>query len=142
MPQNYILGGDFNCVLTRSDSTGAPQVSKGLETFVKGFGAKDSWNKSSQNQCFTHYTGRGATRIDRIHLSTSLWALKTSAEIVAAAFTDHNAAIVRLILRAPTIRWGRGRWNLNTTLLQEETLQRFHEQWEDWKRLIPKYRNI
>jgi hypothetical protein len=71
-----------------------------------------------------------------------MWALKTSAEIVVAAFTNHNAAIVRLKLRAPNIRWGRGRWSLNTTLLQDETLQRFHRQWESWKRLIPKYRNI
>jgi exonuclease III len=65
MPQNYILGGDFNCDLTQADCTGAPQVSKGLETFVRGFGAKDSWTNTRQNQFFTHYTWRGATRIDR-----------------------------------------------------------------------------
>jgi exonuclease III len=59
MPHNYILGGDFNCVLTQADCTGAPQVSKGLETFVRGFGAKDSWTNTRQNQCVTHYTGRG-----------------------------------------------------------------------------------
>jgi hypothetical protein len=93
MPQTYILGGDFNCVLMQADCTGAHQVSKGLETFVRGFGAKDSWTNTRQNQSFTHYTGSGATSIDRIYISTSLWAKKTSAEIVAAALTDCRTAI-------------------------------------------------
>jgi hypothetical protein len=142
MLQNYILGGDFNCFLSRNDCMGEPQVSKGFESFLRGFGAKDSWTNTGQNSIFTHYTGRGATRIDRIYLSTSLWPNKKSAEILAAAFTDNNAAVVRLKMQAPNIQWGKERWRLNITLLQEETRHIFKWQWEEWKQKIPNYQNI
>jgi hypothetical protein len=61
---------------------------------------------------------------------------------LAAAFTDHNAAVVRLAVKAPNIRWGNGRWRLNITLLQDETRNSFHRQWEEWKKRIPKYMTI
>jgi hypothetical protein len=67
---------------------------------------------------------------------------KRSAEKFDAAFTDHNAAVVPLALQATNIRWGMGRWRLNITLLQEETRNRFHRQWEEWKKRIPKYRTM
>ena len=110
LPERYVTGGDFNCVLTPADCTGEPTRSKALEeTLVRRLGAIDSWNDDGARKLYTHFTGHGASRVDRIYLSLALFKLKQSAEIVAAAFTDHNAAAIKLRLE--------GRWKMNTALL-------------------------
>jgi hypothetical protein len=138
IPQHFLLGGYFNYVMSKSDCTGEPNISKGLETFVRGFGAKDSWSDTRQHPTFTDYTSQGASRIDKLYLSPSLVPNKT-AEILATAFTDHNA-VIRLALLATHTRWGKGRCRLNITPLQDETRYRLRRQWEEWKTRIPKYR--
>jgi hypothetical protein len=47
MPDSYIFGGDFNCVITRSDCTGEQNISKGLEKFVREFGGTCGTNQYS-----------------------------------------------------------------------------------------------
>jgi hypothetical protein len=95
---------------------------------------------------YTHYTVHGASRIDRIYLSPELFRLKPSAEIMAAAFTDHNAAAVKLRLDGPVILRGRGRWNVNTTLLQEDgQTDRLKQKWRVWMAKVkdyPKHSNM
>jgi exonuclease III len=141
MPERYILGGDFNCVLSRTDCTGEAQISKGLEKFVREFAAEDAWSGIGDRPSYTHYTSSGASRIDRIYLSKALMACKTSAETRVAAFTDHSALLVRLTMNAQNHRHGKGRWKLNNMLLQEETRTKYRRGWEDWKVRIPQYRN-
>jgi exonuclease III len=55
---DYIIGGDFNCVLQREDCTGLPVISMPLSTLVRQCHLKDAWNMAY-----------GAVRIDRIYMS-------------------------------------------------------------------------
>jgi hypothetical protein len=48
---------------------------------------------------------------------------KQSAEILAAAFTDHNAAVVKIQGSQTTVQWGRSYWKLNATLLKGDGLE-------------------
>jgi hypothetical protein len=59
---------------------------------------------------------------------------KTGIETVAAAFTDHNAIILRIAIDTPLPTRGRGYWKMNTNLLQEKTFCEKREvEWENWK---------
>jgi hypothetical protein len=80
----------------------------------------DSWKNERVRKLYTHYTGHGDSRIDRIYLSPEIFRLKQSAEMMAAAFTDHNVAAVKLGVDGPVIVQGRGRWKMNRTLFQED----------------------
>jgi len=96
LPTNMILGGDFNCVLSRDDCTGAPHFSRALDLLVRSFDLQDAWSPTTNNKGYTRYTHNGAARLDRIYMSTNLSLKKTGIETVCAAFTDHLAVVVRL----------------------------------------------
>ena len=115
-----ILGGDFNCVLSREDCTGAPHFSTALDILVRSFDLQDAWSPTTNNKGYTHYTHNGTARLDRIYMSTNLRLKKTGIETVCAAFTDHLAVVVRIALNVPMTRLGRGRWMMNERLLEEE----------------------
>jgi hypothetical protein len=64
-------------------------------------GITDAWNDDWTRTLYTHFTGHGVSRVDRIYLSAALFKLKQSAETLAAAFTDHNEAAIKLRLEGP-----------------------------------------
>ena len=80
---------------------------------------------SQERATHTHYTSRGASRIDRIYASRNLSRHKRDAETRVAAFTGHLAMVIRIALGATTMRRGRSYWKMNKALLSEE---RFQEQ--------------
>lgn len=43
-----IIGGDFNCVLSKNGCTGNINYSKALDTVVRGFGLIDLWRTVPQ----------------------------------------------------------------------------------------------
>jgi len=45
---------------------------------------------------YTHYTPTGASRIDRIYVTTKIMFKKEGVETVAAAFTDHLTVVLRI----------------------------------------------
>jgi exonuclease III len=71
MANEYVIGGDFNCVMHQRDCIGTPSYSKALEALIRRCGLVDLWNSQSNRAVFTHYTANGASRIDRIYMSAT-----------------------------------------------------------------------
>jgi exonuclease III len=55
---DLILAGDFNCVLSQSDTTGRENYSRAFENTVRGFNLTDVWDTDTRRM-FTHYTAMG-----------------------------------------------------------------------------------
>jgi exonuclease III len=51
--EEFVLGGDFNCVLDPGDATGRPNISRALGILVKGLCLKDAWSQRN-GRVFTH----------------------------------------------------------------------------------------
>ena len=136
LPMTYaeiILAGDFNCILTKTDSTGTKNYSRALANIVNGVGLIDAWEATTTSGRYTHYTANGASRIDRIYATKEIMERKTGIQTTAAAFTDHNAVIMRITIDTPPTR-GRGYWRLNTALMREKShIDTLQEQWEKWR---------
>jgi hypothetical protein len=129
------LAGDFNCVISNADSTGQGNYSKALERLIRGRNLKDVWDAKSANTIFTHYTTKGASRIDRIYVTENLKRTQQGAETVAAVFTDHMAIILRLSIDIPSMTRGRGYWRMNVSYLREPPLHhRLQKAWKTWRR--------
>jgi exonuclease III len=92
---DMILAGDFNCVLSRCDTTGQGNHSRALEQIICGYKLTDVWDMQAAKHGHTHYTGKGATRLDRIYVSRDILENKLGAETLAEAFTDHLAVALR-----------------------------------------------
>jgi len=56
-------------VLSHSDATGQRNYSRALDKLVIGLGVYDIGEQTSARPTFTHYTPRGASRLDRIYIS-------------------------------------------------------------------------
>jgi len=119
IPPSVLVGGDLNSVLTNLESTGHPHYSRDLQEFIRGFDLVDTWETSQKRCTYTHYTSRGASRIDRKYASHNLSRRKRGAEKRIAAFTDHLAVLIRIALEATTMPCGRNYWKMNTALLRE-----------------------
>ena len=107
-PSNMIVGGDFNCVFNHTDSTGHFNCSKALNGLVRGFDLHEMWWVNPLRTVFMHSSPMGASRIDRIYTTRNMSNKKIGVETVAAAFTDHQAVVLRLSANVPIVRWGKG----------------------------------
>jgi exonuclease III len=85
---DILMEGDFNCILKAADSNEHGSFSRALVTPVQGYALSDAWQARPDSNGSTHYTTHGATRIDRIYLSSETLARKTGLATVPAAFTD------------------------------------------------------
>lgn len=100
---------------------------------MNGVGLIDAWEATTTSGRYTHYTANGASRIDRIYATKEIMERKTGIQTTAAAFTDHNAVIMRITIDTPPTR-GRGYWRLNTALMREKShIDTLQEQWEKWR---------
>jgi hypothetical protein len=127
---DVILAGDFNCIIEKSETTGGTNYSTALNGLITGLGLKDGWDPKTMKGGYTHMTAQSASRIDRIYTTPQLTARKTGIETIPAAFSDHNAVIIRIATdkRSPTR--GRGYWKMNTLFLQEKTVsEKLAEEW-------------
>jgi exonuclease III len=61
---DLIIVGDFNCVLSQSDTTGQWNYSKALANLVTGLGLTDVGESSLTGTAYTHYTITGASCLD------------------------------------------------------------------------------
>jgi exonuclease III len=109
--QDLLVGGDFNCVVTTNDVTGGANHSRALAAVIQGYSLRDVWQNDSRRKIYTHYTGHGASRLDRIYVTNNLWGAKQHVETLPAAFTDHFAVVVRLTATAGVIRGDTDRGN-------------------------------
>jgi hypothetical protein len=121
---------------------GRGNYSKALERVVRGLGLRDAWEAGPQKTVFTHYTTKGASRIDRIYTTENLRSSQQGAEAVVTAFTDHLAIIVRMSIDIPCVVRGKGYWRMNVSYLDDPHFQqRLQEKWELWRRHLNNYPN-
>jgi exonuclease III len=132
--ERIILAGDVNCTMYPTDCTGTNNHSVALDKLIKGIGLMDAWNPTQTRRGFTHYTATGASRLDRIYATKTIISKKTGIETMAAAFSDHNAVILRLEMDYQANYRGKGYWKMNINMLQGKTFQEtFKAKWEKWK---------
>ena len=86
---DLLMAGDFNCVTSPSDCTGTPNVCKALTSIITGLGLQDIYDTRQPQPLFTHYTNKGATRIDRIYFTDTLRERIQGADTIVAPFSDH-----------------------------------------------------
>ena len=128
-----ITGGDLNCVVATSDTTGHYNHSGALAELIHEFSQKDTWQQNPTKPTYTHYSISGTTRIYRIYTTQELLE-KLVIEIIAAAFTDHHALLLRLVVDTPVLRMGRGRWKMNTAMFGDKRIQEsLKTKWTQWK---------
>jgi exonuclease III len=49
-----IIGGDFNCLIAISDTTGHYNHSRALAELIHGFALKDTWQQNHTKPTYTH----------------------------------------------------------------------------------------
>ena len=69
---HILLGGDFNCILEASDTTGDFTYSRALAELVHGLALTDTWQGNPTRKIYTHYFASGATTIDRVYTTRKL----------------------------------------------------------------------
>jgi exonuclease III len=125
-----LIGGDFNCTLQPIDSTGPFTSSNALAEIVRGLRLTDMWNQDPRHPTYTHYSTTGATRIDRIYLSTTDKERKTGIEIIPTSYTDNHAAVLRLSIPTTERRRRGGRWKMDPDIVQGSTFKaKFRTEW-------------
>jgi endonuclease/exonuclease/phosphatase family metal-dependent hydrolase len=102
-PTTMIIGGDYNCVLAKTDPTGHFNFIQALNTLISGYDLVDMWEPATRRGVYTHYTRSGAARLDRIYVSRQLSGRKYGMESAVAEFTDHLAVILCISLDLTTL---------------------------------------
>jgi len=91
------------------------------------------WRAVPLRVVFTLYSPMGARRINLICTTKELSEKRTGVETVAAAFTDHISAVMRLSVDVPIVRRGQGFWKMNTAIFGEDAFkERKTQKWAVW----------
>ena len=117
--RHILLGGDLNCILEASDTTGGFTYSRALAELVHGLLLTDTWQSNPTRKDDTHYSASRAARIDRIYATRELLERKLGVEAVVAPFTDHLAVCLRISIDLPIMWRGRGLWKINSAVITE-----------------------
>jgi hypothetical protein len=75
-PSNKIVGGDFNRVLNKADTTDHFNYTRVLEELFQDFELQDTWQANFSRSVFKYYSPMGANRMDRIYATGDLIARK------------------------------------------------------------------
>lgn len=121
LPHNYIIGGDFSCVLSPLNCTGGFRPRKSLEAFVKDPHLIHCEANTFNRAIFTNYTTNSASRIGRLCFPHILFQNKMGTGIPATVFTDHLAVALLITMNIPILHLGRNYWKLNIRLLCDGT---------------------
>ena len=128
---SILIGGDFKCVLHPTDTTGPLTMSE----IVCGLALLDAWSQDPQRPAYTQYSLSGATRIDRFYVTKDILVLKTTIGILPAAFTDHNAVVLRLSTTLVGMRGRRCRWKIVPDMVTETDVKgKIRIAWARWRR--------
>jgi len=71
-PTDLLIGGDFNCVLHPSDTTGHFRPSWALSEMIHGLELHDAWKEKPARPTYTYYSPHGATRLDRFYITSEI----------------------------------------------------------------------
>ncbi|XP_048116981.1 LOW QUALITY PROTEIN: uncharacterized protein LOC125305921 [Alosa alosa] len=136
-----VVGGDFNCVLSRQDRKKVGEdfnfdkTSGVLNNIIKDFNLVDCYRKvHPREEGFTWHSGDGA-RASRIDYVLTRDCPPTDATLTPLFFSDH--CMLSCTLSLPTgVTVGGGLWRLNCSLLQDEEIVReYREQFSLWQTL-------
>jgi len=116
---HILLGGDFNCILEISDTTGGFTYSRALVELVHSLALRDTWQGNPTRNVYTHYSAPGATRIDGTYATRELLERKLGVEAIVAPFTDHLAVCLRISIDLPIMRMGRVLWKIDSAVITE-----------------------
>ena len=101
---NGIIGGDWNCVILKTDCTKnfKSKISPSLKRLVFVLNLKDSHKSVSKDSSFSRYYssqkfGQDVTRIDRLYYYSGVYTIKS--EYKATAFSDHWLKLLLTILQ-------------------------------------------
>ena len=140
---DIIIGSDFNCVLDPADASGHFHTSRALTEMIRGLQLNYTWKQDQNRPADTHYSNTGASRIDRIYVSRDIASRITGTDFLSAAFTDHNAVVVHLVLGEMGMRRRPPRWKLDPTMLRDEELRnQLRQKWSRWQTQKSWYPNI
>jgi exonuclease III len=130
-----IMAGDFNCVTSSVDCSGAPNMSRALKSLLAGMGLADAWDTHHIRPAYTHFTSGGAARIDRIYITDELRSRKQGSKDIPAVFTDHLAVALRITFGTPATVPRRFTWRMNITLLRQQSFkQQLNDHWANRRR--------
>ena len=140
-----VLGGDFNCILNRSDRRGAgddfkvDKTSVLLQGLCRDFKLKDCFKTlHPREEGFTWFSSDGsrASRIDYIFTRDCP---PTDARLTPVFFSDHAMLSCTLSLSSGVTK-GSGLWKLNCSLLEDKDLaSQYREQFSQWQTLQDLY---
>jgi hypothetical protein len=94
---HILLGGNLNCILEASDTTGGFTFSRALAELVHGLALIVTSQGNPTSKVYTHYSASGATRIHRIYATRELLERKLRVDTIVAPFTDHFALCLRIL---------------------------------------------
>lgn len=140
-----ILGGDFNCILSKGDRRGAgddfkmDKTSVLLKTMCDVFKLQDCFKiMHPREEGFTWFSGDGA-RASRIDYLFTRDCAPTDATLTPVFFSDHHMLSCTLSLTLG-VTPGRGLWKLNCSLLEDKDIvSRYREQYREWQTLQDLY---
>ena len=139
-----IFAGDWNCVLSKRDSTSSNcHVSKALTSTIRTLQLKDAWFIPNKRRAieYTYIRQNCKSRLDRIYLC-ELATSVSDTQVVHTSISDHSCVITTLNIEG-TPAPGKYYWKLNTSLLEDTYVkQRFKELWITLKRKVENYQSI
>lgn len=136
-----VVGGDFNCILSRNDRKGAgdnfkvDKTSVLLQGICKDFKLQDCFKTMHpREEGFTWFSGDG-TRASRIDYIFTRDCPPTDARLTPVFFSDHLMLSCTLSLSSG-VTLGSGLWKLNCSLLEDkELISQYREQYQEWQTL-------
>ena len=140
--QKTIIGGDFNCVLRKRDTTSeSTNISEALSNTTKTLQFKDMWNIKHKDVKFTYVRTNFGSRIDRLY-AKDICNFITWIDVINVSFSDHSC--VKCVIKMPNIpKAGIFYWKLNTALLELPDIEsKFKMEWGRIKSFKNRYANI
>ena len=140
-----VVGGDFNCVLSRKDRRGAGEdfrvdkTSVLLHDICRVFKLVDCFKTMHPREEGFSWSNADGTRASRIDYVFTRDCPPTDARLTPVFFSDH--AMLSTTLSLPTgVKVGKGLWKLNCSLLEDrELVRQYREQYSQWQTLQDLY---
>ena len=138
-----LIGRDFNCVLHPSDTTGHFQPSRALSEMIRGLEIHNTWKQNPARPTYTYYSPHGATRLDRLYITSEIQRKELGIEIMPAALTDHYAVAIRITVQDTDLQRTRVRWKMDPILINDKhLLKRISFEWVKWQAYKRHYLDI
>ena len=143
----YICGGDFNCVLDNKvdrlncrSNIDVGQID--LKYLMNNLCLEDIWRRRNPYSQTFSWEGRGKmSRIDYFLVSQSIDNMVDKISYLEAPFSDHKA--VYLKMKVNNVKVGSGLWKMNVSVLKSNLFQKaFKSMWMSWQRSKENYQDM